>query len=83
MLPSFDAFSILEPWSHSFRFNLEEVVQKNDVPRYAPTAIQFFVEGDGMRGECFEADNAYDAKAKFIYALVDRAVKSLIMYESI
>lgn len=36
---------------------------------------QFFIEADGMNGEYFEGDNAYDAKAKFICALVDRAQK--------
>lgn len=36
---------------------------------------QFFIEADGINGEYFEGDNAYDAKAKFIYALVDRAQK--------
>lgn len=33
---------------------------------------QFFVEAEGMQGEYVEADNAYEAKAKFIYAYVDR-----------
>lgn len=36
---------------------------------------QFFIEADGITGEYFEGDNAYDAKAKFIYALIDRAQK--------
>lgn len=33
---------------------------------------QFFVEGDGIRGEYIQADNAYHAKAEYIYKLVDR-----------
>jgi hypothetical protein len=34
---------------------------------------QFWVEAKGVSGEYVQADNAYEAKAKFIYSLVDKA----------
>ena len=34
---------------------------------------QFWVEAKGVSGDYVQADNAYGARAKFIYALVDKA----------
>ena len=34
---------------------------------------QFFIEANGMKGEYVSGDCAYEAKAKFIHLLIDRA----------
>lgn len=33
---------------------------------------QFFVEADGIKGEYFTAYNAFEARAKFIWASIER-----------
>ena len=38
----------------------------------------FFVEADGVKGEYVSADNAYDAKAEYIFKLIDRAGKGSV-----
>lgn len=35
---------------------------------------QFFVEMDGQKGQYVPADCSYEARAKFIFALVDRKI---------
>ncbi len=35
---------------------------------------QFFIEADGIKGEYISGDCAWEAKAKFIHSLVDKAV---------
>ncbi len=37
---------------------------------------QFFIEADGIKGEYISGDCAYEAKAKFIHLLIDKAVQS-------
>lgn len=55
----------------------EEAADKNvDVPK-GLTALesmgQYFIEARGMAGVYISADCAYEAKAKFISALIDKA----------
>ncbi len=63
------------------RLSREEAKEKHvNVPKRI-TALgadrhQFFIEADGIKGEYVNGDCAYEAKAKFIHFLIDKAVQS-------
>lgn len=58
------------------RLAREEAKDKHVVIPKRITALradkrQFFIEANGMKGEYFSGDCAFEAKAKFIHSLVD------------